>query len=72
VFCRQLTHGTQKLGGRNNQVHVADHGFDDNCGDLGAMFGESVSQLLWVVVGEDHGVLRQIGWYAAGGRVAES
>ena len=71
MLSAQFAHCLEELGGGGNQVHVADHGFDDHSGDFVAMLSESVGQFLRVIVGQDHRVLCQIGRDAAGRRVAK-
>ena len=67
----QPAHGLQEFRRRTQQVHVAGDRLDDDCSDGRAHLREHLLQLLAVVVVEHHRVLREVGWYAARGWVAE-
>jgi hypothetical protein len=61
----------EEAGLRLDQVHVAGDRFNDDAGDLAALCGEQLVDLLDVVVIEHHGMAGGVGRHAGGTRLAE-
>ena len=68
MFVALRAQGLEKGLVRHDHAHVARDRFDDNGGDLVTVFGKSLLDGLFVVVGHENGVLGKVLGYARAAR----